>query len=132
MTSVQLEVQLSPEQLLKAVKQMPPPELEWFAEQVMALRPRPERGLSQAESELLLKINQGVPADLQRRYDELIAKRDAATLTEDEYKELLELTNQVEMLDARRVELLIELAHIRQKPLRLLMQELGIQRPVHA
>jgi len=42
--------------------------------------------------ELLLK-----PDDIQVRYDELIAKRQAETLTPDEYKELLRLTKQIEL-----------------------------------
>ena len=69
-------VEVSSEQLLKAVVQLPQPELERFLAQVLALRPRhAERRLSPAESELLLKINQGIPTDLQHRYNELISKR---------------------------------------------------------
>jgi hypothetical protein len=46
---------------------------------------------SQEEAELLEKINQDLPPDVQRRYDELTAKRRAETLTPEEYKELLAL-----------------------------------------
>ena len=69
-------LEVSSEQLLKAIMQLPEPELERFLAQVLALRPRhAECRLSQAESELLLKINQGIPAGLQHRYNELIGKR---------------------------------------------------------
>jgi len=123
-------VEVSSEQLLKAVVQLPQSELEQFFAQVLALRPRhAEYRLSQAESELLLKINQGVSADLQHRYNELIAKRQNRTLTPKEYEELLQLTDKVELLDAKRVEYLLELARIRNKPLMLLMEELGIHPP---
>ncbi|HIE26651.1 TPA: STAS/SEC14 domain-containing protein [Candidatus Poribacteria bacterium] len=126
-------VEVSSEQLLKAVVQLPQPELEQFLAQVLTLRPRhAERRLSQAESELLLKINQGIPADLQRRYNELIGKRQNRSLTPQEYEELLQLTDQVELLDAKRVEYLLELAQIRNKPLTLLMEELGIHPPEYA
>ncbi|MDM8514928.1 hypothetical protein QUF76_01920 [Desulfobacterales bacterium HSG16] len=50
-----------------------------------------------AESELLLKINQGVPQRLQARYDELIAKRRELSLSTEEYDELLKLTDRIEM-----------------------------------
>ncbi|MFP4350030.1 MAG: hypothetical protein ACLFQY_17180, partial [Desulfococcaceae bacterium] len=81
------------------------------------------------ESELLIKINQGIPEKLQRKYNELLHKRDEKTLTNDEYEELLRLTDQMEMLDAKRIEHLTELANIRNKPLVLLMDELGIKPP---
>ncbi len=126
-------VEVSSEQLLKAVVQLPQLELEQFLVQVLALRPRhAEHRLSQVESELLLKINQGIPADLQHRYNELIAKRQNKTLTSEEYEELLQLTDQIELLDAKRVEYLLELARIRNKPLTLLMEELGIHSPEYA
>jgi hypothetical protein len=48
--------------------------------------------LSGNEAELLLKINRGIPADLQARCNELIAKRQAETLTPGEHEELIRLT----------------------------------------
>lgn len=87
------------------------------------------RRLSKAESELLLNINQGVPTALQYCYNELINKRQNRQLTLQEYEELLQLTDQVEVLDAQRVEYLIELAQMWHKPLPLLMAELGIRSP---
>lgn len=81
------------------------------------------------ESQLLLKINQGIPADLQRKYDELMKKRRAETITSEEYSELLRLTNQIEKLDAERVRWLIDLARYRQLSLPALMEQLGIQAP---
>lgn len=83
--------------------------------------------LSGSESELLAKINQGVPVELQNRYDALIAKRRASTLTETEHSELLRLTDQVEGLDKRRVEYLAELARLRKISLRALLKDLGIK-----
>ncbi len=44
----------------------------------------------------------------------------------EEYSELLQLTDQVELLDAKRVEYLVELALLRKQPLPLLMEELGL------
>lgn len=123
-------VEISSEQLLKAVVQLPQPEFEQFLAQVLNVRPyQAADRLSEAESELLLKINQGLPANLQHRYDELIDKRQNRHLTPQEYEELLQLTDQIELLDAKRIEYLLELAQIQNKPLTLLMAELGIQPP---
>jgi hypothetical protein len=85
--------------------------------------------LSPKESELLVKISQSLPADLQRRYDELIAKRRESALSEAEYDELLRLTEQVEAFDIKRVEYLAELARSRKTTLRVLMKDLGIKAP---
>jgi hypothetical protein len=60
-------MQASTEQLLNAIAQMPSTELEVFVEQVLKLRAqRQAPSLSSTESELLLKINQGIPTDLQQ------------------------------------------------------------------
>jgi hypothetical protein len=133
MPVVQIEAQLSTKELLKAVTQLSQRELEQFASQVIALTAqRRAPSLPQVESELLLKINQGVPPDIQKRYNELIAKRQAEILTPDEYEELLRLTQQVEKLEARRVEYLAELACLRGTSLTALMENLGIRPPAYA
>ena len=68
MPVVQLQTDVSSEQLLQAVAQLPQSEWEYFVAQVLTLRPpHAEQRLSQTESELLLKINQGIPAELQTR-----------------------------------------------------------------
>jgi len=127
MPVVQLNAELSFDQLVNAVTQLPQTEFEEFLQTIHRIHQlHEEHCLSARESELLLNINQGIPAAMQRRYDELIEKRDARTLTTEEYKELLQLTDQVELLDAKRVEYLLELARLRKQPLSLLMEELGI------
>jgi hypothetical protein len=101
--------------------------------QVIALQARRKApSLPRAESELLLKINEGVSPDIQQRYDELIARRRAEKLTPDEYDELLRLTGQVEAVNVQRVECLAELARLRNTTLTALMQDLGIQEPLYA
>lgn len=123
-------MQASTEQLLNTISQMPQPELETFIEQVLKLRAqRQAPSLSAPESELLLKINQGIPAELQHRFNELIAKRQALTLTQAEHAELIQLGDHIEQLDAERIEHLAALAKLRQRSLTELMQDLGIQPP---
>jgi len=133
MPVVQLQAEVSSEQLLQAVAQLPQSEWEAFIAHVLTVRPpHAEQRLSQVESELLLKINQGIPPDRQHRYDELITKRQALTLTSNEQEELLKLSDQIELNDAKRVEYLLELAQIQNKPLTVLMDELGIRTPEYA
>jgi hypothetical protein len=84
---------------------------------------------SQTEADLLLKINEGLPTSTRQRYAELIARRQAETLTDAEYAELLELTQQVEAYQARRVACLAELAQLRKVPLATLADSLGINEP---
>ena len=84
---------------------------------------------SQTEADLLLKINEGLPAPMRQRYTELIARRQAETLTDAEYAELLELTQQVEAYQALRVAYLAALAQLRKVPLATLADSLGIKAP---
>jgi len=129
----QLKADLSFDQLVNGVRQLSRSELEKFFAQMTFVRPLyEERRLSDTESVLLMKIYEGVPDAVQHRYDELIAKRKERTLTDAEYSELLQLTDQMELSDAKRLEYLTELARIRNKPLTLLMNDLGIISPEYA
>ncbi len=133
MSTIQIRAQVSSEELLQAVKQLPTSELEQFANQMTAFRLRHLAPvLSLEESDLLLKINQGIPASVQQRYSELIAKRQDETLTGEEHAELLLLTEQVEQAEAERVTYLAALACLRHTTLPRLMQDLGIEPPTDA
>ena len=126
-------IQVEAEQLLHAALQMPRAELEQFVARLLALKIRQDTPhLSQAESELLLTINQGIPSATQQRLDALIAKRQAHTLTVGEHQELTRITEQIEQRDAERLQYLIELAALRQITLDALMQQLGLQPAPHA
>ena len=128
MSTIKVEVQLSSEELLKAVEQLTLPDLDKFVSQVMMIQAqRKAPNLPQSEAELLLKINQSVPLDTHKHYDELIVKREAETLTLDEHRELLRLSEQIEKLQAQRLENLAELARLRGVSLTTLMENLGIQ-----
>jgi len=73
MTSFRVEAKVSVTNLLKAVRQLSLPEMESFIHQVIALQAqRKSPSLPQAEAELLLKINRGLPPSLRTRYAELI------------------------------------------------------------
>ena len=126
-------LQVETEQLLQAALQMPRAELEQFVARLLALKISQDTPhLSQAESELLLTINEGIPSATQQRLDALMAKRQAHTLTRGEPQDLLQITAQIEQRDAERLQHLIELAALRHVTLDALMQQLGLQPAPHA
>lgn len=118
---------LTVDELVRAAEQLPQPDLETLTTQVLALKAkRVMPDLPQDEAVLLQKINQGLPNDLQKRFEELIEQRQAETLTEVEYAELLQLTGQTEQYQADRLKYLSELADLRKVSLADLLNDLGI------
>jgi len=78
------------------------------------------------EAELLQQINIGFSAATWNQYHTLIAKRRAEILSNEEHEQLIQLSNQLENLNANRCQALIKLAKLRSQPLTDLMQTLGI------
>lgn len=125
-------IQIENEQLLQAALQMSREELEQFVARLFALKARQETpGLSERETELLMKINQGLPPNTQHRLNELIDKRQSYTITQEELQELIQLTDQAESFDVERLKQLIELAHLRGVTLDELITKLGIKPVPH-
>ena len=87
--------------------------------------------LSNAESELMQCINEGLPVEIWRQYHALIARRNAGTLTADERQVLVGLIDQVELAHARRLGFLLELANLRGTTLDAVMDALGIVKPTY-
>jgi hypothetical protein len=130
MTTIPIEAQVSTEQLLHAVEQLPPQEFAAFLDQLLALRAqRRAPHLSQPETALLLRINRGLDPSIQRRFNELAAKRQDETISPAELDELIRLTVAIEQRDADRLAALDALAGLRGVPLGALMAGLGIQPP---
>ena len=127
MPVVQVSAELSFDQLVNAVTQLPQSELQKFLHTVDKIHPlHKEHRLSSRESELLLEINQGIPPAVQQRYYELIDKRDARTLTSEEYQELLDMTDQVELYNAKRMKYIMKLPALREQSFNVLLDELGM------
>lgn len=85
--------------------------------------------LSRRESELLQRVNLEISEETWRRYRELKAKRRDETLTLEEHAELIDLSDQIEIANAERIERLGELADLWQTSLRDVMKRLGIKSP---
>jgi hypothetical protein len=131
MTTIPIEV--STEQLIRAVEQLPQQELETFVAQIVALRAqRTAPHLSQDETALLLQINGAISPDVQRRFNDLVAKRQMETISPAELTELIQITDAIEQQDGQRLAALIALAQLRQTTVPVLMDRLGIRPSAHA
>lgn len=116
------------EDLLDAAEDLSQPELDSFLKRALALRARRAApALGDREAELLIRINRGLPPEIRERYSTLRAGAAAGTLTPAEHAELLRCIDEVELYQADRVELMIELARQRGSTLAALMQDLGIR-----
>jgi hypothetical protein len=132
MTSVQItsQVSIGLDQLLNGVSQLETTDLEQFVGQVSSLlAQRKAPSLPHRETELLELINQGLPENIQSRYDELQTKLHHETITPEEHQELLSLIDPVEQVTVDRLRSLIELSQLRQVSLDELMTQLGIHHP---
>ncbi len=86
--------------------------------------------LAAGEAALLKEINRGLPAETWRHYGELKEKRRAATLRPEEQAELIALSDQLEAMNVRRMESVIELARRRRTSVEAIMDDLGIKSPL--
>lgn len=127
-TIIKIEAQISSLDLIQAVEQLSQAELDQFIERVLQFKAQKvASSLKKDESELLIKINQSLPQELEKLYLTLIEKRDQETLTNAEYDKLLELTETVEKHEVQRLECLIQLANIRQISLADLITQMGLK-----
>jgi hypothetical protein len=123
-------MQAATQQILRAIAELDEPELDDLFQQVLHLRSqRQVPSIDRTENDLLLTINQTLTFSRQNRFDQLVAKRQADTITDEELEELIELTDQAEQLNADRVMALAQLAKARNQSLKQVMQTLGITTP---
>ena len=126
MTTIQL--QLPFDALLNSLQQLTAEELAELAQHAARLGARRRApSLSQAETDLLLKINQGVPSEIHRRCAGLTKKQRGRGLSDQEQAELMAVVEKIELLNAQRLGYFVELANIRQVSLDDLMASLQIK-----
>lgn len=94
----------------------------------------PKPALSEEVSALLLKINEGLPKEIQERYNALSLKTVQETLSTAEHEELLKLVPKVEAKTVERLTYLVELAQLWKMSVDEVMEKLDIQTPpvIHA
>lgn len=122
-----------PQQVLGELAELSTAELDRLLPQVFALRAsRARHVLSGREARLLECINHAPPGALQAKLDRLVEKRRAGNLKPSEVRQLHRLTDRLELLDARRLRSLVELAGLRKTTLEKLMRALGLKTPAYA
>lgn len=127
MAITRIPTELTVDDLAAAVKRLSPAELREFTLRLAEWQDR-NGGQMDAEAVLLKRIaenSQWSPAK-QRRFNRLRRKHQAETLTEAEAAELQSLWQQVEQLNAARLQALSELAQRRGTSVQVLMRELGL------
>jgi hypothetical protein len=82
--------------------------------------------VSEREATLLQQINLDISPEKWEIYVNLKEKRQKNSLTETEREHFLELIEEIELANARRITVLSELAQIRNVPIRVLMEQLGV------
>ncbi len=105
--------------------------LSTLREHLARVRRPTEARLPADEAALLQEINRGLPTETWQHYGELKEKRRAETLTPEERAELIALSDQIEAMNVRRMESVIELARLRRMPVEALMDDLGIKSPLY-
>ncbi len=83
--------------------------------------------LSKKETELFLIINHSLPADPQKRIEELTEKMEFESITDAEQAELRQLTDTMEVAQVRRLKAVAELAKLRKVSLSEMMRQLGLE-----
>ena len=139
MNGVIKNIQLSKEgnltfdDILKSVSNLETNEIVQFMQEISKIvAQRKAKSLSFRESDLLKKINESVPTKLQLQYDTLAVKLNDETISEKEYQQLLKIIAKLEQAKAEKLESMIELAHLRNIPLKDLALQIQAQDILHA
>ena len=107
------QVDLGLDDILNGISELETKDLEKFMQRIGHLIARRKVAyLPERESHLLMKINKAIPVVLQKRYEDLLTKNRAETITPIEHEELLKIIDKVETKNAERLENLIELSRL--------------------
>ena len=113
-------IEVTTESILSAVVRMDDHEVDKLFRDAKRLKKR--------EAELVKKVKEiDLSAKEQKEYKKLLKKFRAENLTSEEHKKLIDFSNKLEMIGAKRLEWLIEISEIRQQPIEEIMKELDIK-----
>lgn len=128
MPKIHIEADIPLATLVHTAAQLNTEDLRAFTAQLLALSAqRTASSVPQEEAELLLGIHRRFPEKMQQYYETLLQKRNLETLSEAEYEELSQLTQQSEACDVARVEALTQLAALRGVTVPMLMTHPDLQ-----
>jgi len=122
-------------EVLAGISQLDTEELRQVMREVSTFIARKKASsLSAEETELMLKINEGLPPETQQRYTVLQQKLVDENITEAEQEELLQLTALAEEKAVERLTYLVELSRLWDVSVDETMKRLDIKTPpsIHA
>jgi hypothetical protein len=128
MPILQIQTEVSKNDLLRGVEQLNTTDLEDFIREILQIKAKRKAAkTNKKEAELLFTINHNFNEIEQTRFDELIEKRQSHTITEEELEELKTLSTYSEEIAVERVKALTELAALKNTTVRELMKELDVK-----
>jgi hypothetical protein len=123
-------MQAATAELLRTVEQLPSQELDEFVMQVLQVQTdRQTPNLTEAETDLLLIINQGPSIQFREELNHLVLKRQSLEISDSELTQLIAMTEQMELWNVDRIQALIKLGQLRSRSLPEIMQDLEIHPP---
>lgn len=124
-------LEVTTEDLLSVVAQMPEKEFSRFIEDAKKLRLKPKKfRWTKDEIELIKQVYEYTPsAEKQKRFRELVQKRIDEEISEQELEELGILIDEGEELNVKRIEVLVKLAQSKNESLDEIMRRLEIRPP---
>lgn len=123
-------VEISRENLLNAVVSLPENEFEGLIANAKRLRRKTSGNQQNKQIKLIKKVNEAaLSEDEHKRFYELVEKRRDENISENELQELVALTEKSEGLNVKRLKYLVEIAQMRNKSLREVMNELEVFPP---
>jgi Glu-tRNA(Gln) amidotransferase subunit E-like FAD-binding protein len=126
MPIVQFKQELSMNDLLGVVEQFSSNELEEFIQKIQLLKNKKATKIASKEAELIKIIQRNFTEVEQSHFDELVEKRQAYTITDEELMALIEMTDYSEQLSVERVKALGKLSKLTGKSVDDLMEELKL------
>jgi hypothetical protein len=113
-------IEITTENLLGMVLQMPKKEFDHFLKDAQRLKNR--------EVELIKKLKRlDLSPEKQKVYRSLLKKFRAENIASEEYRTLLQISEELEKIGVERLKFLIEISKIRNKTLDEIMEELNIK-----
>ena len=127
-----MDNQISVSELLTNVGRLNTRDFEIFFIEIQSLYGQKITATSTVtENKLLKQIKSRLTSSKQIRFEYLIARRDARTITEQEFNELLKLTDDIEKNDLLRLKRISKLADLKRMTLPEVVQFYNLQPMAH-
>jgi hypothetical protein len=130
MTTIHLNSEIDIESVIQGMGKLNNSDLEKVLSRIsIMLAQKKAPNFPKQEAKLRLKINQSLDEAVLQRYASLNQLMKENKLSEEEHQELMQLIDEVELANAKRLKATIELANLRAITVDELMEQLNIHLP---